>query len=323
MISSKPEKCLILVVDDLIENLQLIAFILEKRGYETTFATSGQQALERVESARPDLILLDFMMPYMNGLEVCERLKANPDVAEIPIIFITASHEQEHLIQAFERGAVDYITKPFNTPELLARVRTHLDLKYTREQLKKSLRDQAELTKELQKLANTDPLTGVWNRRHLLTLCEREINRSCRYNRFFSLLMLDLDRFKQVNDIYGHSVGDEVLIAMTKVVENSLRNVDFWGRFGGEEFVVVLPETNLESAVEVAERIRKTLEKTVITIQEEKQVQITVSIGVSSYQLEDTKIDAVLQRADKALYEAKNQGRNRVIADKYSNRQGS
>ena len=127
--------------------------------------------------------------------------------------------------------------------------------------------------------------------------------------------MLDLDRFKQVNDIYGHSVGDEVLIAMTKVVENSLRNVDFWGRFGGEEFVVVLPETNLESAVEVAERIRKTLEKTVIPIQEEKQVQITVSIGVSSYQVEDTKIDAVLQRADKALYEAKNQGRNRVIAD--------
>ncbi|HLO50971.1 MAG TPA: diguanylate cyclase [Kamptonema sp.] len=315
MIAFKPEDCLILVVDDVSDNLRLIALILEKRGYETTFATSGKQVLERVKIAKPDLILLDFMMPEMNGLEVCEQLKANPDVAEIPIIFLTASHAQEHLIQAFEKGAVDYITKPFNTPELLARVRTHLELKYTREQLKKALHEQAQLTKELENLANTDPLTGVWNRRYLLTLCEREINRVSRYKHSFSVLMLDLDRFKQINDIYGHSGGDEVLIVLTKVVEDSLRKVDFWGRFGGEEFVVILPETNLESAVDVAERIRKTLEQTVIMIQE-KQVQITVSIGVSNYKLEDEKIDVALQRADKALYQAKNQGRNRVVADK-------
>lgn len=315
MTSFKPENCLILVVDDVSENLQLIALILEKRGYETTFATSGQQALERVQTANPDLILLDFMMPHMNGLEVCEQLKANPDVAEIPIIFLTASHEQEHLIQAFEKGAVDYITKPFSTAELLVRVRTHLELKYMREQLKKSLQEQAQLTKELQNLANTDPLTGVWNRRYLLTLCEAEIERACRYNHLFSVLMLDLDRFKQINDIYGHSVGDEVLIGMTKIVKNSLRKVDFWGRFGGEEFVVILPETNLDSAVGVAEGIRATLEKTEFPIQE-KQVKITVSIGVSTYQLEDQKIDLVLQRADKALYQAKNQGRNRVVGDR-------
>lgn len=314
MKSFKPENCLILVVDDVSENLQLIALILEKRGYETTFATSGQQALERVQTANPDLILLDFMMPHMNGLEVCEQLKANPDVAEIPIIFLTASHEQEHLIQAFEKGAVDYITKPFSTAELLVRVRTHLELKYMREQLKKALQEQAQLTKDLQNLANTDPLTGVWNRRYLLTLCEAEIERASRYNHLFSVLMLDLDRFKQINDIYGHAVGDEVLIGMTNIVKNSLRKVDFWGRFGGEEFVVILPETNLDSAVGVAERIRETLEKTEFPIQE-KQVKITVSIGVSTYQLEDQKIDLVLQRADKALYQAKNQGRNRVVGD--------
>ncbi|MCL1471752.1 diguanylate cyclase [Argonema antarcticum] len=311
MNSLKPENCLILVVDDVSENLQLIALILEKRGYETTFATSGQQALERVQTAKPDLVLLDFMMPEMNGMEVCEKLKANPDVADIPIIFITASHEQEHLIQAFEKGAVDYITKPFKTPELLARVRTHLELRYTRDQLKKSLADQAKLTKNLERLANTDPLTGVWNRRYLLTLCEQEINRAYRYKRLFSLLMLDLDHFKQINDIYGHAVGDEVLIAMTKVVQYCLREVDFWGRFGGEEFVVILPETNLDAAVDVAERIRQNLEKTAISVEGE-QVKITVSIGVSSYQLDDQKIDVVLQRADKALYEAKNQGRNRI-----------
>jgi diguanylate cyclase (GGDEF)-like protein len=315
MKSFNPENCLILVVDDVSDNLQLIALILEKRGYETTFATNGQQALERVQSAKPDLILLDFMMPQMNGLEVCERLKANPELAEIPIIFLTASHEHEHLIQAFEKGAVDYITKPFSTPELLARVRTHLELKYTRESLKNLLDKQAQLTKELEKLANTDPLTGVWNRRYFLNLCEAEINRACRYNRLFSVLILDLDHFKKINDIYGHAVGDEVLIAMTIIVQNSLRKVDFLGRFGGEEFVVLLPETNLDMAVNVAERIRDSLEKTVIPI-EEKQVKITASIGVSTYQLEDQKIDVVLQRADQALYQAKNQGRNRVVADK-------
>lgn len=310
----QPENCLILVVDDVSENLQLISLILEKRGYETTFATSGQQALERVESAKPDLILLDFMMPQMNGLEVCEKIKANPELAEIPIIFLTASHEQEHLIQAFEKGAVDYITKPFSTPELLARVRTHLELKHTREHLKKLLDKQAQLTKKLENLANTDPLTGVWNRRYFLNLCEREINRAYRYNRLFSLLILDLDHFKQINDVYGHAVGDEVLIAMTITVQNSIRKVDLLGRFGGEEFVVLLPETNLNMAVDVAEIIRNNLEKKVI-LAEEIEVRVTVSIGVSTYQLEDQNIDVVLQRADKALYQAKNQGRNRVIAD--------
>jgi len=310
----QPENSLILVVDDVSENLQLISLILEKRGYETTFATSGQQALERVESAKPDLILLDFMMPQMNGLEVCEKIKANPELAEIPIIFLTASHEQQHLIQAFEKGAVDYITKPFSTPELLARVRTHLELKHTREHLKKLLDKQAQLTKKLENLANTDPLTGVWNRRYFLNLCEREINRAYRYNRFFSLLILDLDHFKQINDIYGHAVGDEVLIAITIIVQSSIRKIDLLGRFGGEEFVVLLPETTLNVAVDMAEIIRNNLEKKVI-LAEEIEVRVTVSIGVSTYQLEDQNIDVVLQRADQALYQAKNQGRNRVIAD--------
>ncbi|MBD2180932.1 response regulator [Planktothrix sp. FACHB-1355] len=147
-----PEHFLILVVDDISQNLQVIGEMLEDLGYETTFATSGKQALERVQTAQPDLILLDLMMPGMNGLEVCSKLKANPALAELPIVFLTASNEEDHLLQAFDMGAVDYVTKPFKKPELLARVRTHLELKYLREQLKESLQERDLLAQELENL---------------------------------------------------------------------------------------------------------------------------------------------------------------------------
>lgn len=317
MTAFKPENCLILVVDDVSQNLQLIAEMLEKVGYETTFATSGEQALDRIKDAHPDLILLDLMMPGMNGLEVCDKLKSEPKLAEIPVIFLTASQEQHHLLQAFEKGAVDYVNKPFNPRELLARVRTHLELKYTRDRLRQLLTEQAKLAQELEKLATTDPLTGVWNRRHLFALAQQEMNRALRYERPFSLLLIDIDRFKQVNDVYGHAVGDEVLIVMAENVVNFLRSSDFFGRWGGEEFVVVLPETDLNTALPVAERIREKLANIVIYTGEQK-VQITVSIGVARYKWGDTKIYTILQRADQALYKAKNKGRNCVLADIYS-----
>ncbi|GAA6617846.1 diguanylate cyclase [Scytonema sp. NUACC26] len=309
-----PEDCLILVVDDVSKNLQVIVEMLQNVGYETTFASSGQQALERARAAKPDLILLDLMMLEMNGLEVCEKLKADLDLTDIPIIFLTASTEQEDLLQAFEKGAIDYVTKPFHAAELLARVRTHLELKLAREQLKKLLHEQKVLIQELERLATTDPLTKVFNRRHLLILAEQELKRSLRYNIVFSVLMLDIDRFKQINDTYGHAVGDRVLTVMAQVSLNCLRTVDFYGRFGGEEFVAFLPETDIDEAIIVADRIRENLEKTGILAQEQ-QIFITVSIGVASYHLRDDSVDAMLQRADKALYRAKNQGRNRVIAD--------
>lgn len=309
----KPEEFLILVVDDVNQNLQVVGEILEKVGYGTTFATSGMQAIERIKTANPDLILLDLMMPGINGLEVCEKIKSHSEFVNIPIIFLTASQDENHLLEAFEKGAVDYVTKPFKTPELLARVRTHLELKYTRDQFKKLLDEQAILTEELEKLATTDPLTGVWNRRHLFALAEREITRVHRYNRPLSLLIIDIDRFKVINDTYGHAGGDEVLAILAKTVLNCLRKSDLFGRFGGEEFVAFLPETTLQTAVAAAERIRENLANIVISVYEQ-QIRITVSIGVASYQKEDLTIDALLQRADKALYQAKNQGRNQVVA---------
>ncbi len=305
MIPFNSEQFLILVVDDVSQNLQVVGSILDEIGYATTFATSGEQAIKRVKTAKPDLILLDLMMPEMNGLEVCQSLKSDPLNQEIPIIFVTASNEKEHLIQAFEQGAVDYVTKPFSVPELLARVKTHLELKHTQDQLKKALL-------ELEKLATTDSLTGIYNRRQLFVIGEQELQRSYRNNRPLSLLLLDLDYFKKINDLYGHSIGDQALILMAQTTLKSLRNSDFFCRFGGEEFVVILPETTLSEASEIAERLRFNLAEVSLFSQSET-ISFTVSIGVTSSTPSPCAFDLLLNRADQALYQAKHQGRNRVV----------
>jgi diguanylate cyclase (GGDEF)-like protein len=306
-----PEEFLILIVDDIPQNLQVIGDILEDVGYETTFATSGEQALERAKIAHPDLILLDLMMPEMNGLQVCEHIKSDPKLAVITIIFLTASNEKNHLIQAFNLGAVDYITKPFNPQELLSRVRTHLELKSTRDQLKEALQQQFKLTQELEKLATIDALTQVWNRRQLLQIGQHEINRAKRYNRDLSVLMIDIDHFKKINDTYGHGVGDEVLKTVAQTMLKSIRIADRLGRFGGEEFVIFLPESDSKGANHLAERIRKIIANLIISAPD-VDFSLTVSIGVATYQNHQS-LEDVIKRADDALYQAKNQGRNRVV----------
>jgi diguanylate cyclase (GGDEF)-like protein len=300
-----PEKFLVLSVDDISHNLQLLGTILERVGYETSFALSGSQALELLKTRQPDLILLDLMMPGLDGLEVCRILKSSPHYQEIPIIFLTASSESKHLVEAFSAGAVDYITKPFNVPELLARVKTHLELKHAKDQLKKALT-------EIERQALTDPLTQVPNRRHLYQIAEREIARTRRYNYPFSSLIIDIDRFKQVNDNYGHFVGDEVLRNVAAMIKNSLRREDFFARFGGEEFVVLLPSTDTKSAICVANRIRHLIATSSLVVQA-KSIAITVSIGIATYSFADRDIDGLLERADEALLTAKNQGRNRWV----------
>jgi diguanylate cyclase (GGDEF)-like protein len=301
-----PKEFVILIVDDVTTNLKVVGSILDRVGYCTTFATSGQQAWERIQSAATDLILLDIMMPQMNGLEFCAKLKADLSYRDIPIIFLTAKHEQDTMMQAFEEGAVDYITKPFNSAELLARVKIHLELKHTRDQLEKTL-------EELERLATTDALTGISNRRHLFALAEKEFNRAGRYGTPLSVFMIDADHFKQINDNYGHAVGDETLKFIAQTTRNLLRKFDLFGRIGGEEFVVFVPETDIEQAIKVANRICETLENTTLEI-EDQTIRITVSIGVATYESNDRKIDRMLQRADQALYEAKSRGRNQVLA---------
>ena len=314
MKSFKPEQFLILVVDDTIQNLQLVVTMLDGVGYGTTFATGGQEALERLKNVKPNLILLDLMMPEMSGLEVCQYLQSQPEYRDIPIIFLTASQEQEDLLTAFEQGAVDYITKPFNQLELLARVKTHLELKQTQDELKKALEEVQKLARELEKLATTDPLTGIANRRQILMLGEKELSDAWRYKRPLSVLMLDLDHFKRINDNYGHPVGDQVLKSITETANKNLRLGDAFGRFGGEEFVAFLPETNTKEAMIVAERIRSTITAISVTNLENNHTisNLTVSIGVATLQATDKNLEHFLSRADDALYEAKKQGRNRV-----------
>ena len=308
MIKFRPEDCLVLVVDDVGKNLQLAVNILDSAGYTTTYASSVKQAIERVKTANPDLIILDLMMPDMTRIQLCRRLKSEILYAHIPIIFVTDSKEKEDIINAFNSGAVDYITKPFNSWELLAKVTIHLELKKTQEELK-------NINSQLEKLVRTDSLTGVNNRREILALGEKELQRCRRYHRYFSVLFIDIDHFKHINDTFGHLLGDKTLITVAGAIKNCLRQVDSFGRFGGEEFVAILPETNLEDAATTAWRICQVINKLNIEIDRQK-VRVTASIGVATFSPEDNNLEAVIERADHAMFAAKNQGRNRVSLGK-------
>ncbi len=301
-----PEEFLILVVDDLSKNIQLLMEILDEVGYSTTFALSGKQAMERLGKIKPDLILLDLMMPEINGIQLCEIIKSDRITAAIPIIFLTASNEEEHLINAFKIGAVDYINKPFKIPELLARVKTHIELSKTKKELEKAY-------EEMKRLANTDPLTGIANRRYLFEFASKELERSKRYENPFSLLIIDLDYFKKINDTYGHDIGDKILQITVNTINTCLRKVDCLGRFGGEEFVVILPETESMGALNAAERIRTAIATQSLQVEQET-IKITVSIGVATYTPTDETVDSIIKRADTFLYKAKQGGRNRVMA---------
>ena len=306
----QPENYYILVVDDISTNLKLLRLILEPIGYSLAFAKGGYQAIEKVKASKPDLILLDLMMPEINGLEVCKQLKSDPEYANIPIIFITASNEQEHIVKAFELGAVDYINKPFKRAELFARIRNHLLLKHTIDKLKSTQIELKNALAEVQKIANTDPLTKALSRRRLFNLGYQEFNRVSIYGKALSILLMDLDNFKKINDNYGHQAGDQALCRVVKSIKNTIRNVDFLGRYGGEEFMAILPETNGKKALILAEEIRKMVSSNIIKT-EKGSILLTISIGVSTYSAKDKSLDDIISRADKAVYQAKQQGRNK------------
>lgn len=318
MLYFNPQNFLVLVVDDTRQNLHFVTEVLEQAGYRTVTARNGQQAINSVKTYSPDLILLDLIMPIMSGLKACEILKKNEHSSEIPVIFLTASNEENHLVEAFQAGAVDYLTKPFKTPELLARVRTHLELKASREALKRNLEELTKAYQEIEKLANTDPLTGIANRRYLFEELEGELIRSKRFNHPFSVLVLDIDHFKKINDTYGHDVGDEVIKGLVDTLNQSLREVDCLGRLGGEEFVIILPETSTEGALLVAERLRRLVSGFTLDYKQKEIISITVSIGISSYCKEDLCVETILKRADEALYKAKQEGRDRIVINSFT-----
>ena len=440
----------ILIVDDEPGALKLLKDILTAEGHTVRPFNNGELALRSVKAEAPELFLLDIRMPGMSGFEVCQQIKADERSKDIPVIFISAASDMEDKVKAFEAGGVDYITKPFQKEEVVARVRTHIALSHAMQKVKKiaealrvseeSLKmaqaiarvghwewdmksgqficseemcrilgldppgaiankdvflqavhpddrervanhlngimegqgfdieyritlpngevrvvhgqgrkvfsdaskqtkiigtvqdiheyDQAKmlgviqditerkvLENKLEEQANTDYLTGCDSRRHFLERAEQEFSRIHRYGGQMSMLMLDLDHFKNINDKYGHQVGDVTLKKLAQVCKGLMREVDVIGRLGGEEFAIMLPETGSERAREVAERLCQAVALAEVPMGDAPPLHFTTSIGVAVLTAEDPRIDTIINRADRALYIAKNAGRNRVCAD--------
>ena len=328
-----PHERSILIVDDNPQNIQLVASHLKQEGYRISFSQSGQDVLQKIENASFDLILLDIMMPEMDGFEICTRVRKHPAYREVPIIFLTAKIDKASIVKGFEVGAVDYIVKPFHGAELLARIRTHLELKAYREkveqiniqlnkeilngikmqeELEASKAELEEMNRRLYDRATKDVLTSLYNRRKMTDLIEYEYDRALRNRLPFSIIITDIDHFKKVNDTYGHDCGDEVLKEIAQTLMSLIRKQDQVGRWGGEEFLLLLPETDTKGALTLAEKIRSEIEQSSYHCSK-TELKLTMTFGISSFS--DEKTDkTVIKEADLALYDGKNNGRNRCIA---------
>lgn len=400
----------VLVIDDTQKNLEVVGQLLSENNYQVTAANSGERGIAIARKLQPDIILLDVMMPGINGYEVCRRLKADSLTREIPVIFLTAKTDHDDLMEGFGAGAVDYVTKPFVKNELLVRVSTHAELAIRRRQermladildkyvldiiidaegvikyassafikltgyqpedlIDKSFAElkhpdsfRSELSeildsiknnyiyfkeikiktknnkkcilyiyvepvtcadgvvtgaqcfmtditsrKDFEHLSITDKLTDLNNRQKLDEVLNYEFNQSARYGSRFSVILLDIDDFKLINDSLGHLIGDEVLIQLAGILKKSIRDSDTAGRWGGEEFMLILPKASEDEAALVAEKLRTAIEKTDFGVGK----RVTVSLGVSSTN-GDVSLISLLSFADKALYKAKKQGKNKV-----------
>jgi diguanylate cyclase (GGDEF)-like protein len=288
----------ILVVDDNPDKLSLLEAALRLEGYDVRTSADGEEALLAIESYPPDLVITDVMMPKMNGYELAERIRGNPQTKFIPLIMQTAAgRNAEDLRRGSEAGALGFITDLTDLDLLLARARTLLDFR--------AYLDTCE------EEAFTDHLTGLANRRRFERQLEREVNRTLRHGHSFCLLMLDLDNFKRLNDSFGHSTGDEAIRRIGKVLQEGTRGIDLAARIGGEEFALILVETSLEGGLELAERLRASIKEISIP----RAGHITASFGVTECPSSAQTSRDLLHSADSALYEAKRAGRNRVAGN--------
>ncbi len=290
----------ILVVDDVVDNVKLLTYELADHGYDTLSAYDGLEALEIARSEHPDLILLDVMMPDLNGIEVCKLLKKDQSMNSIPIILVSAQDLDEHVIEGLDAGAHDYITKPFNSRIVLARIRSALRSKQALDLI-------AEMNQRLTEIANSDGLTGLKNSAYFRDALRTSCSIADHQQMPLSLVMIDIDHFKSYNDTFGHPAGDEVLSTVSELLTDSTRETDVVARYGGEEFSMLLPNTNQEASIQVAERTRRAIEEYDWPLR-----PITASFGVSTTSACITNSLAFLEQADLALYSSKGQGRNRV-----------
>jgi diguanylate cyclase (GGDEF)-like protein len=276
---------------------------LEAMGYLVREAVDGEAAIAACLADPPDVVLLDVEMPGLDGYAVLQRLKAEETVKDIPVVFLTSRSEENDIVRGLEGGGHDYLSKSFSNTELQARVAAALRVKKLQDQL-------LQRTKELYLTSRTDVLTGLYNRRHLEEQLRIAIATAVRRDEPIGVLLLDVDHFKAVNDTYGHLAGDEVLVELARRIHAELRAGDIAGRWGGEEFLVLLPNTGLAGTVETGERIRAIVEAEQFGAGEE-YISVTISGGGAS----DIDVDeeALVHRADNGLYEAKDRGRNCVV----------
>ena len=270
-------------------------------------AEDGLSALRVMAETKPDLVVCDLVMPVCDGLQFLRLKAAKPELAGVPVLILTADAELERKVELFERGASDYVRKPFDPRELVARVRVHLRLKLLTEDLEAA-------NEKLYKLSCTDPLTDLFNRRHFNNVLDVEVARVVRYGMPLSLVLADVDHFKRVNDELGHVTGDDVLREVSRVLTKGVRKADIVARYGGEEIALVLTNTGTAGAFVLAERLRAAVED-LSTAAGGAIVRVTASFGIAVAEPKGdvTSAAMLIRRADKALYAAKRRGRNQVV----------
>jgi two-component system chemotaxis response regulator CheY len=301
----------ILIAEDDRSSRRLLSVNLINAGYEVAEAEDGQKAWEALQREKFRFVITDWMMPKMTGLDLIRRIRSEIQNGYIYTIVVTALEDKASVVEGLGAGADDYLTKPYYSEELLARVKIGERIL----QLEDRLREAHE---QMEYQAMHDALTGLLNRRAIQIHAEAEAKRATRASAALSLLLLDVDNFKAINDRYGHLVGDQALQTVAKVLSSNVRQYDWVGRWGGEEFLCVLPSTSQSEAGQAAERIRSSVAAVTLTAPDSSTVHMTVSIGVACIEgyRDVIWLDKLIQSADHALYKAKTEGRNRVcLAD--------
>jgi two-component system cell cycle response regulator len=303
-------KARVLLVEDDPVQANATKKILQIGGYEVLWSQDGVNAIKSVKMLKPDIILLDVVLPGLDGYEVCRLLKVDESTRGIPVIMLTVKKELADKISGLHIGADDYLPKPYNELELNARIYASLRTKALQDELRMKNEQLEELLGKVENMAITDALTGLYNRRRFHDVLAKECERSKRYRTPFSLVVLDIDHFKKVNDEYGHQTGDSVLKEISNIIMNNIREIDTACRVGGEEFMLILPNTEKEIAVKGIERLRDAIERHLFAGMDRP---ITVSMGIAG--LPDAGAeneDGLIRCADYALYKAKQNGRNRI-----------
>ena len=292
----------ILVAEDSLVVRTVVCDQLHDEGYETVEAADGSAALIVCAAERPDAILLDIEMPGLDGYQVLATLKADPELRDIPVVFLTGRTSTDDMVAGLRAGAHDYLKKPFEPAELIARVGGAVRVKRLQDELR--IRND-----QLDKLSRIDGLTGLYNRRHIDEQLQKGLNIARRHDQPLAVLMLDIDHFKLINDVEGHPAGDRVLQEFARRLEAATRVGDVVGRWGGEEFIVIAPQTDMDGALQLGERIRAAVADEGMETGDHR-VSVTVSIGCV------VGLDAaeLIDHADAALYRSKSEGRNRVTA---------